>query len=201
MAATKTYTASLTALALLSVHLDKNDEALAQLQTLPEAMRQTIDAISGLLPRVERYRYMDHCSVIGRGFNYSTAFEISLKITELTQTVAEPYSSADFLHGPIAMLYRGFPMMVIAPRGSVLEDMRALIERLVELNSELLIISDEPDLLEVAHLALPLPTGLPEWLSPMVAVVPGQLFSLALAQARGLDPDHPEGLTKVTETW
>jgi len=201
VAATKTYTASLTALALLSVHLDKNDEALAQLQTLPEAMRQTIDAISGVLPRVERYRYMDHCSVIGRGFNYSTAFEISLKITELTQTVAEPYSSADFLHGPIAMLYRGFPMMVIAPRGSVLEDMRALIERLVELNSELLIISDEPDLLEVAHLALPLPTGLPEWLSPMVAVVPGQLFSLALAQARGLDPDHPEGLTKVTETW
>jgi len=92
-------------------------------------------------------------------------------------------------------------MMVIATRGSVIDDMRALIERLVELNSELLIISDEPDLLDEAHLAFPLPTGLPEWLSPMVAVVPGQLFSLALAQARGLDPDHPEGLSKITETW
>lgn len=201
VAATKTYTASLTALALLSAHLDANQEALAQLQKLPEAMQQTIDKISGLLPRVERYRYMDHCSVIGRGFNYSTAFEISLKITELSQTVAEPYSSADFLHGPIAMLSKGFPMMVIATRGSVIDDMRALTERLVELNSELLIISDEPDLLDEAHLAFPLPTGLPEWLSPMVAVVPGQLFSLALAQARGLDPDHPEGLSKITETW
>ncbi|HEY43197.1 MAG TPA: SIS domain-containing protein [Anaerolineae bacterium] len=201
VAATKTYTASLCALALLSAHLNSNDEALAQLKELPMRMGEVIERTSTLLPRVERYRYMEHCTVIGRGFNYATAFEISLKITELTQTVAEPYSSADFLHGPIAMVTKGFPVIVISPRGSVLEDMRALVVRLGELNPELIMISDEPDLLGQANLSFPLPSGLPEWLTPMVSVVPGQLFSLALARDRGLDPDQPEGLTKVTETW
>jgi glucosamine--fructose-6-phosphate aminotransferase (isomerizing) len=201
VAATKTYTASLCALALLSAHLDSNDEALAQLSKLPEKMGEVIEGTSTLLPRVERYRYMDHCTVIGRGFNYATAFEISLKITELTRTVAEPYSSADFLHGPIAMVTKGFPVFVLSPRGSILEHMRALVERLGEHNPELIMISDDPDLLDRAHLGFPLPPGLPEWLTPMVSVVPGQLFSLTLARTRGLDPDQPEGLTKVTETW
>jgi glucosamine--fructose-6-phosphate aminotransferase (isomerizing) len=201
VAATKTYTASLCALALLSAHLDSNDEALAQLNDLPEKMGEVIEKTSTLLPRVERYRYMDHCTVIGRGFNYATAFEISLKITELTRTVAEPYSSADFLHGPIAMVIKGFPVFVISPRGPILEHMRALVERLGEHKPELIMISDDPDLLGQAHLGFPLPSGLPEWLTPMVSVVPGQLFSLALARIRGMDPDQPEGLTKVTETW
>jgi glucosamine--fructose-6-phosphate aminotransferase (isomerizing) len=201
VAATKTYTASLCALALFSAHLGENTEVLNQLNELPTKLVEVIEGASTLLPRVERYRYMEHCSVIGRGFNYATAFEISLKITELTQTVAEPYSSADFLHGPIAMVTRGFPIIVISPHGAVLEDMRALIDRLGALNAELIMISDEPDLLDQANLGFPIPQGLPEWLTPMISVVPGQLFSLALARDRGLDPDKPEGLTKVTETW
>ncbi|KPK91273.1 MAG: glucosamine--fructose-6-phosphate aminotransferase [Anaerolineae bacterium SM23_ 63] len=196
VAATKTYTASLCALALLSAHLNSDDDALAQLNGLPERMEEVIEETSVHLPRVERYRFIEHLSVIGRGFNYATAFEISLKITELTQTVAEPYSSADFLHGPIAMVTEGFPVIVISPRGSVLEDMRAFVKRLGKLNPELIMISDEPDLLNQANLGFPLPTDLPEWLTPMISVVPGQLFSLALARDRGLDPDKPEGLTK-----
>lgn len=201
VAATKTYTASLCALALLSAHIDSDHEALNQLTELPTKVAEVIEWTSSLLPRVERYRYIDHCAVIGRGFNYSTAFEISLKVTELTQTVAEAYSTADFLHGPIAMVTEGFPVIVISPQGYVLEDMRALVERLDELNPELITISNEQDLLDHANLGFPLPPGLPEWLTPMLAVVPGQLFSLALARDRGLDPDQPEGLTKVTETW
>lgn len=154
-----------------------------------------------MLPRVERYRYIEHCAVIGRGFNYSTAFEVSLKIKELTRVVAEPYSSADFLHGPISMIHGGYPVVVIAPKGAVYDDMRAITERLYELKSELLLISDEPQLMEYANLPMPLPPGIPEWLTPLVAVLPGQLFSLALARSRDLDPDSPAGLTKVTETW
>ena len=99
------------------------------------------------------------------------------------------------------MVTEGFPVIVISPRGSVLDDMRALVERLNELNPELIMISDEPDLLDQANLGFPLPSDMPEWLTPMISVVPGQLFSLALARDRGLDPDKPEGLTKVTETW
>jgi glucosamine--fructose-6-phosphate aminotransferase (isomerizing) len=164
-------------------------------------MQQTLDGLWPLLPRVERYRYMSHCAVLGRGFNYATAFEISLKVKELTRAVAEPYSPADFLHGPVAMVQEGFPVMAVAPEGQVLDDMRTLTQRLVQSRAERILISDNAELLSQAHLALPLPRGVPEWLSPVVAVLPGQLFGFALALARGLSPDQPEGITKVTETW
>jgi glucosamine--fructose-6-phosphate aminotransferase (isomerizing) len=143
---------------------------------------------------------MAHCIVIGRGFNYGTAFEIALKIKELTQAITEPYSSADFRHGPIAMVRDGFPVMVIAPKGIVQDDISELVTDLKKRDAELLIISDDPKLLDQAHLALPISADVPEWLSPLIAVIPGQLFGLALTQARGLNPDLPHGLTKVTET-
>jgi glucosamine--fructose-6-phosphate aminotransferase (isomerizing) len=144
---------------------------------------------------------MTHCAVIGRGFNYSTAFEIALKIKELTRVVAEPYSSADFRHGPIAMVQDGFPVILVVPGDAVAGDMRTLVGELGRLKAELLIISDHADLLQEAHLALPLLSEVPDWLTPPVAVLPGQLFALALAEFRGLDPDKPVGLSKVTETF
>lgn len=200
VAATKTYTASLGALALFSAWLAGDQDMLAQLGRLPALIESTLAGLQPIMARVERYRYMSHCAVIGRGYNYSTAFEVALKVKELTRTVAEPYSSADFRHGPIAMVRDGFPVILIAPSGQVFADLEDLVTDLRQLDSELLVISDQPALLEQAHLALPLPSGCPEDLSPLVAVIPGQLFSHALAEAKGLDPDHPEGLTKVTET-
>lgn len=152
------------------------------------------------MKRVERYRYIEQCAVIGRGLNYGTAFEVALKIKELTYTVAEPYSSADFRHGPIATARRGFPVILILPKGSVYGDMHTLIGELHERQAELLIISDDAQALENAHLALPIPAGMPEWLTPLVAVLPGQRFALQLTLERGLNPDQPEGLHKVTET-
>lgn len=201
VAATKTYTASLAAIALLSGFLAEDRHALEQLQRVPDLMQRMLSRVTDLAPYMERYRFMDHCAIIGRGFNYATAFEIALKIKELTRIMADPYSSADFLHGPIAMVQNGFPVLAIAPFGHVLEDMRALIEHLTELRAELIVVSDVTDLLEVAHLPMTLPDGLPERLSPLVAVLPGQYFGLTLARMRGMDPDQPAGLTKVTETW
>jgi len=200
IAATKTYTASLGALALFSALLANDPKRLDDLQNIPDLMQRAITGIYASLPRVERYRYMSHCTVIGRGYNYSTAFEVALKIKELTRVVAEPYSSADFRHGPIAMVRDGFPVLLIAPLGMVYRDLEGLIAELIVLDSELLIISDEPTLLEHAALALPIPSGVPEYLSPLISVIPGQLFSMALAQAKGLDPDRPSGLRKITET-
>jgi len=200
VAATKTYTASLGALALLSAALERDRERLAELRRLPVVMERTFPKIFAELHRVERYRYMSHCVVIGRGFNHCTAFEIALKIKELTRTITEPYSTADFHHGPIAMVGPGFPVMLVAPRGAVMDDTRQLVDRLKGSKAELLIISDDYDLLDQAHIACGLPEGIPEWLTPLVTVLPGQYFALALAQAKGFDPDHPEGLKKVTET-
>ncbi len=200
VAASKSYTASLGALALLSCALGHDEDRLAQLQLIPQKMRQTLANLHGVINRVERYRYMSHCAVIGRGFNYSTAFEVALKIKELTRTITEPYSSADFRHGPVAMVGSGFPVIMIAPRGAAFDDVCSLARDVRNLGAELLIISDDPGIVAQAHLSMPLPDGLPEWLTPLTAVIPGQLFAMALAEAKGLDPDNPIGLHKVTET-
>lgn len=200
VAATKTYTATLTALALLSCQLSGNEEHLEQLRAVPEQMQATLTGTGPLLPRVERYRYMDRLSVIGRGYNYSTAFEAALKIRELNHVLADPYSSADFRHGPIAVIHPGYPVILVAPRGAVSEDLDDLVATLQKRGSELVVISDDDELLAKGRLAFPLPAVVPEWLTPMVAVLPGQLFAMELARAKGLNPDQPEGLSKVTET-
>ncbi len=200
VAATKSYTASLTALAMLSCALAGDCRHQSDLARVPETMQKTIDGVESSLAHVERYRYMEHCAVIGRGFNYSTAFEVGLKIKELTRTIAEPYSSADFRHGPIATVYRGFPVILVAPHGAIFEDIADLIEHLVEMRAEMLVISDDQALLQKANLPLPIANTLPEWLTPLVSVTPGQLFAARLTSVKGLDPDNPEGLRKVTET-
>ena len=138
--------------------------------------------------------------VIGRGYNYATAYELALKLKELTYTLVEPYSSADFLHGPLALVEQGFPAVVIAPSGVLLPDAHGLVSTLRELGADLLVISDDPAALAMADLPLPLPAGVPEWLSPLTAIVPGQLFALHLAAVRRLDVDRPRSLRKVTQT-
>ncbi len=200
VAATKTYTSSLAALAMLSCGLQPGSDRMEYLNHIPKVMRTALTDLSGVMKRSERYRYMGHCAVIGRGFNYATAFEIALKVKELTRIVAEPYSSADFRHGPIATVTPGFPVILVAPTGAVSHDMQELISGLIRMNAEMIVISDDRQKYEGANFFLPIPTGLPEWLSPLVSVLPGQLFALYLAEARGLNPDHPVGLHKVTET-
>jgi glucosamine--fructose-6-phosphate aminotransferase (isomerizing) len=200
VAATKTYTASLAALALLSTTLAGDTARRAELERVPEWMRQTLTGLQSALPRIERYRYIGRSAVIGRGFNYATAFEVALKIKELTRVVTESYSSADFLHGPISVLEPGFPLILIAPTGRTFADLAALAAETKQRNAELILISDDAALLTQAQTPLPLPGGIPEWLSPLVAVLPGQLFAMQLATAKGFNVDRPEGLKKVTET-
>jgi glucosamine--fructose-6-phosphate aminotransferase (isomerizing) len=201
VAATKTSTASLAALALFSATLAEDNYRLAQLQAMPALMAQTLDGMAPLLSRVERYRYMDRCAVIGRGYNYATAFEFALKIKELTGVVAEPYSSADFRHGPIAIVKNNFPVIVICPSGGTAGDLADLIDRLIELKSELILVSDRPNLMTQAQMAMPIPAGVEEWLSPLLTILPGQVFAMTLTTVKRMDPDHPAGLTKITETF
>lgn len=200
VAATKTYTASLAALALLSSSLEGQSQNLEALHSVPDHMRRTLDGLAPAMSHVERFRFMEQCAVIGRGLNYGTAFEVALKIKELTQVVADPYSSADFRHGPIATARPGFPVVVIAPCGAIYQDMRELIAELRRRHTELLVISEDADALNMGQLALPFAPGLPEWLTPLVAVLPGQRFAMQLTIEKGLNPDQPEGLHKVTET-
>ena len=200
VAATKSYTAELLAMALLSALLEKSDEHLAALDRLPDWTAQVLELDGPIARMAPRYRFMDRCVVIGRGFNYATAFEWSLKIKELTYTVSEPYSSADFMHGPIAMIERNFPVMVVAPDGKVFEDLFLLMKMLHRHNAELVVISDRSEALALAQSAMAMPRGIPEWLTPLLAIIPAQLFCYHLTLAKGLDPESPRSLKKVTRT-
>ena len=200
VAATKTYTTELTVLAMLSAALANDPGRVEALYAVPEALEAAIGLAAPIAQRADRYCYMEQCAVISRGYNYATSFEIALKLKELTYIGANPYSSADFMHGPIAVVERGFPVVVIAPSGRVYGDLLDLVRELSARRAELIIISDEDEILDYAQTPLRLEPELPEWLSPIAAVVPGQLLAYHLAQSKGLDPERPRGLNKVTET-
>ncbi|MGQ0505236.1 MAG: SIS domain-containing protein [Myxococcaceae bacterium] len=201
VAATKTYTNELMVLAMLSTALGGSEERWQEMAAIPAAVSEAIRLNETVEQRASWFLYADYFVTIGRGFNYATAFEVALKIKETTYVIAEPYSSADLLHGPVAMIDKGFPVLVVAPSSaSPAADTGALLDMLDKKQAEIIAVSDRAEILDRARAPLPLPTGVPEWLSPMVCVVPGQLWALALARARGLNPDQPRGLTKVTET-
>jgi glucosamine--fructose-6-phosphate aminotransferase (isomerizing) len=155
---------------------------------------------NAVVDRVQPFRHARGFVVIGRGFNISTACEIALKTMEMTYIMAQPFPLPDFLHGPIAMLDRDLPTIVVAMDGAITDDMIEFFSVVRQRQSTLIIISDRDDVLSHAEVPLPVPAGAPEWLSPLVAIVPGQFWALGLATARGLSPDHPRGLSKVTET-
>jgi len=200
VAATKTYTAELAAIALFSASL-RDDPALKEaLAEAPKHMSDTLALQGDIGSMAERYRYMASCVTVGRGYNYSTAFELALKLKEMTYAVVEPYSSADFLHGPVALISSGFPVIVIAPSGKMLPELIGFMAMVKASSAELLVISDAQDALDMGRVVMRLPAGVPEWLSPLTAILPGQLFAMHLANARDLDPDQPRALHKVTET-
>jgi glucosamine--fructose-6-phosphate aminotransferase (isomerizing) len=201
VAATKTYTTELMAIAMLSAALSNSDEGWSELGSVSEWAGYVLKLDEQIAQMAERYRYMENCVVLGRGFNYAPAFEWALKLKELTYIIAEPYSSADFQHGPIAMIEGGFPVLAIAPKGKVHGSMKDMLTRLRrDKDAELVIISDDVDTLALAQSAIQLPPQIPEWLTPIVGIIPAQLFACHLTTAKGYDTEKPRNITKVTET-
>jgi glucosamine--fructose-6-phosphate aminotransferase (isomerizing) len=199
VAATKTYTAELTTIAQLVTALTDRREDHGELAALPDYMAQTLALSEPIAQWAERYRYMDRFVTIGRGYNYCTAFEVSLKIKELCYITGVEYSEADFRHGPIALVQPGFPVIVVAPQGKVLAIVTDLLEKLRDRRAELLVISNDEGALGYAQKPMPIAV-MPEWLSPIAAVIPGQIFAMHLALAQHHTVDKPSGLTKVTIT-
>ncbi len=201
VAATKTYTAELVAIALLAVALGPDDAAAeASLADLPSAMAAALE-VEPEARKVARARSgIGGAIVLGRGFEYATAREWALKLKELARLLADPYSSADFQHGPLALLEPGFAVLAVAPSGPPAADLVALLARLRDdFGVDLVVVSDRDDALGLGA-GLRLPAGVPDWLMPVVSIVPCQLVAYHLARARGLDPDAPRHLRKVTLT-
>ncbi len=199
IAATKTYTGQLLLLYMLAHALD-GKIALDDLARLPEWASRALALEKDVARRAERYRFMEHAVVVGRGLNYANAFEFALKLMETCYVVAERFSSADFLHGPIAMVDASFPAFLFAPCGVTWPGTREMIEKLTRLQAESLIITDQSNSEAVGKPAITLPFALEEIFTPIPYIIPAQLFAARLAEEKGFNPDQPRTLSKVTRT-
>jgi glucosamine--fructose-6-phosphate aminotransferase (isomerizing) len=215
VAATKTYTGQLMALYLLTYALGaaiRSDE----LRRVAESASRALELEPGIAALAQRYRFMEYAVVVGRGLNYSNAFEFALKLMETCQVVAEGFSSADFLHGPIAMIERAFPIFIFAPPGATWPGTAQLVRRIIRAKADALIVTDRSNMENVRgvakrlthNLCIPQPLanrrtiagGIEDLYTPIPYIVPAQLFAASLADVKGLDPDRPRSLKKITRT-
>ena len=199
VAATRTFTGQV-------LHFYMLAEALADggLRLGYEAIPQHAESALALRPRVEelveRYVFMENCVVVGRGLIYANAYETALKLMETCYVVAERFSSADFLHGPVALVERHFPVICFAPPGATLAGVRELLGRLRELRADTLSITSDEESAALSTRSVRMPAEVDEMLAPIPYIIPAQLFAALLADAKGLDPDAPRSLAKVTRT-
>src|ERR1051326_618689 len=201
VAATKTYTGQMLMMYLLAYALG-GKVRIADLERIPDAVADTLTIEPEIDELSSRYRFMRHAVVVGRGLNYSNAFEFALKMMETCYVVAERFSSADFLHGPIALVEANFPVFAFAPSGVTWPGIREAIENLKPLKAETVIVTDSGNrsASEVGARVIRLPQRVGELYTPIPYIVPAQMFVACLAAQKGLDPDRPRTLTKVTRT-
>lgn len=199
VAATKTYTAQLLTLALLVEMLAGGDMPEGATR-LPERARAALAGEAAVAVLAVRYRFAEQIVTTARGYNHATALEAALKLMETSYLVAHAFSAADLLHGPLAMISRGFPVVAVVPHGPGGDALRPVLARLAERGADMLIVGDGEAARAFGAASLPLPDPGPEPLSPLLTILPLQQFAWHLARVRGEDPDAPRGLDKITET-
>ncbi len=201
VAATKTYTGQLLLMYVVAHALGAKFKP-DQLRAIPDWVEKALGIHERVFEVAGRYRFMEHAVVVGRGLNYANAYEFALKMMETSYVVAERFSSADFLHGPIAMVERDFPAFVFAPSGPTGVSIKEMLVKLDVLGAETLAIADESSrsAAKLASRALVIPAKITEIYTPIPYIVPAQLFAAALAVEKNLNPDRPRTLTKVTQT-
>jgi glutamine---fructose-6-phosphate transaminase (isomerizing) len=200
VAASKTYMNQIAALFLLSGAIaGRTDEAVESVEQTAALMTEALPAIEGAVDAVaSAFAYVGRMYVIGRGIEFATARETALKLTETCRVAAEPLTSTDLAHGPIAALDPLFPVWTIASRDKSLPTVIEAAKRARATGATLVASGNAASKVAGAAYVLTVPEAPEPLLAPLLSVVPGQLFAAALARARGLDSDHPEGLTKVT---
>jgi glutamine---fructose-6-phosphate transaminase (isomerizing) len=200
VAASKTYTTQLAALALLAGGaVGRADEVARGVRHVAELMADALPSLEAAVrPVALAFTYVGRMYVIGRGIEFATAREVALKLTETCRVAAEPLTATDLAHGPVAALDALFPVWTIASRDESLPAVMDAAGRVREAGATVVASGNAADDLEGAAFSLPVPEAPVPILAPLLSVVPGQLFAGALAQAKGLDADRPVGLTKVT---
>src|SRR6266852_8016915 len=229
VAATKTYTTTCAVLAMLSASMPGGELLRDNIEQLPELAAAALKSEETVKRVAERYVHAHDCVVLGRVFQYSTAREMALKLEETCYVVSTPFSTADFKHGPAAIIERGLPVIIFAPPGRTSAEAHELLQWLHERGADCLVVTEDERLLELATVPVPLKlpaygrdssrpspgtgraeskndpakdahTNITELLAPIPYIIPGQLFAHYLALAKGLNPDQPRSLTKITRT-
>lgn len=190
VAATKTYTTSLLAIAMIA-----SDSA--ELMDIPTSADGVFDAETAIIDEVGRIGPMPDAVILGRGYNRSTAFEWALKLQEMAYVLANPFSTADFAHGPFAVLEPDFPLLAVVPAGVMANDTLALVRRARDEGDARITVLTNADVPDIPAVNLPI---VEEWVSPIMFIVAAQLFTLHAAALAGVDPETPRGLKKVTRT-
>ena len=201
VAASKTYTGQLLAIALLTAGWMEDNRMLREISRIPDWGQEAIAQHAAVTELARWFADSDRLVVLARGYNHCVSYETALKIKELAYVSAEAYSAADFRHGPVAMLEKDFPVVAVAPKDKSQDDMKEMIREVNELGVRLGVFSNVDELLDTSPHPVRLPQSMPGWLSPIISTIPGQLLALELAQAKNLDVDNPRGLKKVTLTY
>jgi glucosamine--fructose-6-phosphate aminotransferase (isomerizing) len=204
VAATKTFTSQIFLLAQLVAEWaeQRNNPAnlKKELTEVPEKVAATLMLSKDIRHKAERYLLMNECFMLARGVNYAVVLEAALKIQETNYIRAQAFASSDFQHGPIAMIDRSIPVMVFAPEGPAFQDIHEIIHILKKNRMELIVVSNNQELLAQGSCGFTIPTAENDLISPFFNVVVAQMFACQLALIKGFDPDHPRGLHKVTIT-
>ncbi|TDD88772.1 SIS domain-containing protein [Saccharopolyspora karakumensis] len=197
VAATKTYSATLLALYLLIDAIRGGDAALAR--TLPDLAAGTLaDAADPVEEAVQRYRFAGRMVTTGRGYSLATAHETALKLAETSYLSARSYSGADLLHGPVAAIDAETAVLALCSAGLGGESTREVVEAVHQRGADICAIGSAAAKTPAAH-RIPVPESAEE-VAPILEILPAQQLALGLALARGIDPDNPRGLQKVTKT-
>lgn len=200
VAATKTFTSQMMLLANLAAEWAQDEKMKQELRKVPDLVAETLKLGDEITEKVQRYRFMNECFVLARGVNYPIAMEAALKTQETCYIRAKAYAVSDFHHGPFAMIEEDMPVFVYAPKGPSMNDMVEMLNKLKDKNAEMVIISNNPEILGMGATSFRIPDTENDILSPFLNVAVAQMFACQLSLARGLNPDSPRGLNKVTIT-
>ncbi|MGM8062923.1 SIS domain-containing protein [Vogesella indigofera] len=194
VAATKSYIASLSAVARLVAHWQRDDALLAALETLPQALQEATR--QDWSPAIEVLKDAERIMVVGRGLGFAVALEAALKFKETCAIQAEAFSGAEIKHGPMALIDDGYPLLIFAPRGPEQAGLIALADEMRGRGARVLLAAPA----DVASRDLSLAVAGDEALDPLLAIQSFYLMAARLSEARGLNPDEPRHLNKVTCT-
>jgi len=197
VAATKTYTGQMVHFYMLASVLASEK---LEFERIPDFSAEALKLEPEIEKIVGRYTFMENCVVVGRGLNYGNSYELALKLMESCYVVAERFSSADFFHGPLAIVERRFPVIMFAPDGVTKKSSIDLLKQLKELHADSFSITNDAETASLSSLSLTMPPEIDEFLSPIPFIIPAQLFTAHLAKAKGIDADAPRSLSKVTKT-